>query len=310
MATGIDLFVWHRPDGGFEWQNGTPLENQTPLSEIDRKETRFLVPKPMEVPRHLRYAPLVKYPTLYREFAALKPTEDAYAQFASDYGELGVGVFIESQGFAARDPFCRWRSGHAHIRAVADVLGAIQAGDTATLKQWFTLTKEGARYHRADPITWESMGWVTVQGELREYLWTWAMKADSDAEVLLRIAQGWAQEKINEALEGDKQPGTSSTARVVFDQDRGQMTLRIVPATLIGAMWFQCARVLTLNPTFRACRHCREWFELSPDKRRKQSIYCSDRCKVAAYRAKKAAAQLASTGPSLAPQPAPERRDA
>jgi hypothetical protein len=75
------------------------------------------------------------------------------------------------------------------------------------------------------------------------------------------------------------------------------MTLRIVPETLIGAMWFQCARALTLNPSFRACRNCGKWFELSPDTRRKQSIYCSDRCKVAAYRAKKATTKSVLVSP-------------
>jgi len=50
------------------------------------------------------------------------------------------------------------------------------------------------------------------------------------------------------------------------------MTLRIVPETLLAALWFQCARVLTLNPTFRACMNCGKWFELLPDKRRKQAF--------------------------------------
>ena len=182
---------------------------------------------------------------------------------------------------------------------MADVLRAIQEDDITALKQWFTLTKEGARYHWQldDNVTLGAFGWVTSAGELRDYLWTWAMKADSDAEALMRVARGWAQQQINEAIGGDRQPGTNCSARVVFDQDREHMTLRIVPETLIGAMWFQCARVLTLNPTFRACKHCAKWFELSPDTRRKQAIYCSDRCKVAAYRAKKAATGVAPVTP-------------
>lgn len=302
MSQDIDLFVWDRPEGGFEWQDGALLapDNQSGLSDIDRSETRFLVAKPMQTPIHWRYNPLLKYPTLYREFADLEPTEEAYVKFANDYGALGVGVLLATTGLLeAHDPFCRWRSAHAHIRAVADVLTSVQAEDIASLKQWFTVTKNGARYTRKDPI-WESHGWVTIAGELREYLWTWATKADSDAEILLRIARGWAQQEINEAIGGDKQPGTNSSARVVFDQDRGRMTLRIVPETLIGAMWFQCARVLTLNPTFRACNHCGKWFELSPDTRRRQAIYCSDRCKVAAYRAKKRAPKTAADIPAPA----------
>ncbi len=313
MAGGIDLFVWHRSEGGYAWQSGSVFvpDNQRGLSEVERLETRFLVANPMETPRHWRYNPLEKHPTLYREFAELEPTEEAYAGFANKYGDLGVGVFVESNQSpsevsvlgAVHDPFCRWRAAHAHIRAVADVLGAIQAEDVTALKQWFTVANNGARYHRKDHITWESFGWVTVAGELRDYLWTWAVKGNSDAEIMLRVARGWAQGQINEAIGGDKQPGTTSSARVVLDQDRGRMTMRIVPETLIGAMWFQCARVLTLNPVFRSCLHCQKWFELSPDTRRRQAIYCSDRCKVAAYRAKKPGRGSSKRKPTAPPKP-------
>ncbi|HWF84026.1 MAG TPA: hypothetical protein VG222_04240, partial [Vicinamibacterales bacterium] len=58
--------------------------------------------------------------------------------------------------------------------------------------------------------------------------------------------------------------------------------------TLLGAMWLQCARVLSDNPTFKACEHCGKRFELAADKRRRNSLYCSDRCKVAAHRARRA----------------------
>lgn len=290
MGQELELFVWHRPEGGFGWQDGALLapDMQTGISPIERAETRFLVAKPMEKPRHLRYNPILKYPALYREFASLEPTEEAYATFASEYGDLGVGVLIQARGLTEPcEPFRRWRSAHAKIRAVVDVLTAIQAGDARTLRQWFTIAKNGARYEREDAVTWHSIGWVTIAGELREFIWNWAMEAESDDDALLRIAQGWAQHEINEAIGGDRQVGTTSSARVVFDQDRKRMTLRVVPETLLGAMWFQCARVLTINPTFRTCKHCEKWFELSPDTRRKQAIYCSDRCKVAAYRARK-----------------------
>jgi hypothetical protein len=77
-------------------------------------------------------------------------------------------------------------------------------------------------------------------------------------------------------------------ARILLNHDRGDFTLHMVPNSLIGAMWLQCARVLTVNPTFKQCDYCQKWFELSPDARRRQSKYCSDRCKVAAYRRRRA----------------------
>ena len=98
MSNDIELFVWSRSGGGYTWQDRRIFapDNQTGLSAEDRAETRFLVPNPMEVPHHWRYPPLRKNPTLYKEFASLEPTEEAYASFADQYGDLGLGVLIDA----------------------------------------------------------------------------------------------------------------------------------------------------------------------------------------------------------------------
>lgn len=290
MAKSIEFFSWLRLDGGYEWRTSSVLapDNQTGLTDSEKHETRFLMPRTSEIARYSRYDPLAEYPTLYRDFAALDPTEEAYAKFASTYGDLGVGVMVMEDGpVAAWDPFCRWRTAHSNVRPVVDVLNAIEAEDSAALSKWFIRAPTGFRYEREDPTFGSALGWVTIQDELRPYVWRWVTEAPSNTEALLRIARAWVQDRINDALGGTRQVGTKASARVVFDSDREKMTIRVVPETLIGAIWFQCARVLALNPTFRSCAHCGKWFELSPDTRRRQSIYCSNRCKVAAYRAKK-----------------------
>jgi hypothetical protein len=108
--------------------------------------------------------------------------------------------------------------------------------------------------------------------------------------MLRRFATGWAQEKVNRAMEGER--GTDETltvVRLLFNTDEKRMALHLAPRTLLAAMWFQCARVLALNPTFKQCEHCGEWFERSADGKRRQAKYCSDRCRVARYRARKEA---------------------
>lgn len=287
-SSGLELFYWHRSEGGYEWQDAKALPELQGLSDEDREETRFLIRKPMETPLHWRYNPLVKYPTLYREFAALEPTEAAYAAFANAYGDLGVGLLIERSGpMVEYDPFHRWRTAHRMMRPVVDVLTAIQDRSTVALRQWFTVVNNGARYERREADGSGSVGWVTIADQHREFIWKWAMEADSDDAALTRIAQGWAQDQINSAM-GNSDSGTLTSARVIFEIDRKRMALHISPDSLLAALWLQCARILTLNPTFKSCEHCRTWFELSPETRRKQSKYCSSRCKVAAYRARKA----------------------
>jgi len=282
----LELFYWRRADDGYEWIDGK-AETTEASDQALREETRFLAPRNLYTAKLWRYNPLVASPTLYREFASTPHTEEGYLSFANAYGDLGTGVLLNQSGpIVFYDPLYTWHLAHARVRPVVDVLNAIQSNDVATLRQWFTLMNNGARYRRDGPEG-ISLATVTMTGGLREHLWTWATEAPSENEAILRIARGWAQGEINEGMEGKSQPESISSARVIFDVEKKSMTMRVTPHSLLGAIWLQCARMLTLNPAFRECAHCAKWFELSPDTRRRQSKYCSDRCKVAAYRRRK-----------------------
>jgi hypothetical protein len=147
------------------------------------------------------------------------------------------------------------------------------------------LSPDAVRYERDGAYGPE---WSVVCGAnqgFKPYLWKWGSEGRTELDRLKRFASIWAQKKINEAI-GDADNGTGTSVRVLLNDVKDGMAIHIVPDTLLGAMWLQCARVLTENPTFKACENCGKWFELSPDARRKNSKYCSDRCKVAAHRAR------------------------
>jgi hypothetical protein len=129
---------------------------------------------------------------------------------------------------------------------------------------------------------------------LKEWLWEWGMEASTEDERLLRFAKGWTQAQINEALIGKSTREALVSTRILFNHERKDMALHVVPRSLLAAIWLQCARVLTLNPEFRQCHNCGKWFELSHDARRKTTKYCEDRCKVAAYRKRKDAVTVGS----------------
>jgi len=298
MQPGLELFYWQRPENGYEWVNGSPLGPQR-TTELDHHETRYLAVKESETQRYFRYNPLVSEPLLFRQFAHTEPTEAGFLAFANRFGELGVGIMIirddaitvdqsgkqvSRGGLVRHDPLYQWRAARNKMREIVDVLDAIQARDAGTLRQWFTIRQNGILYERRDASV-EHFAWVAIAAEVREYLWKWATAAKSEDEALLRAAQGWAQHEINEAVSGGRAQ-TPSTVRILFDADAEKMVLRVCPSNLLAAMWLQCARVLTLNPTFKACEHCGKWFELSAEQRRRRSKYCSGRCKVAHYRAK------------------------
>jgi hypothetical protein len=295
MSSDLELFSWDRIEGGYEW-----IDSKAPAAyEQDRsllgEERRFLVERRTGNPSYWRFNPIASDPTLYRAFARLDSTEDAYLQFANKQGLLGIGgLLVREQGTYASvsqtmgEPFYRWRLAQYRMRVVTDILDAIQANDTEQLRQWFRVTRQSVVFEREDAGKGRRMSVVTSpELNIREYLWKWASGVPEN-ERLIRFARGHAQNEINEAMAGDKDEGESATlARIIYDGDREAMSLRVVPRNLLAALWLQCARVLTLNPAFHACEYCGKWFELSPAARRRQSKYCSARCKVAAYRARK-----------------------
>lgn len=297
MQADVELFRWQYPEGGFEWIEGKAAGFQ-PAKRLDAAETRFLSEKPMQESAYFHYNPLAE-PLLFRKFADTEPTEEGFLKFADAYGDLGVGIVITKEtkvdgskvvrtGDLHRyDPLYRWHSAHSSMRAIVDVLTAIQTRDVATLRTWFRIVDGAAQHTRSEGAVTVAWSWVTIAEKHRKYLWDWATAAKNDDEAILRIAQGWAQYEINQAVSGAGAE-TTSTVRIVFDVEAQKMVMRVCPTSLLAAMWLQCARVLTLNPTFKACGYCKKWFEQSPDGKRRQAIYCGDRCKVAAYRAKKA----------------------
>jgi len=295
MSVNFDYFKWNAPVDGFVWEKASILRDSFFSTESrdtrDQKEEDFLVvasDKGLAKPPML---PLVQYPTLFRTFAGLERSKAAYRDFANKYGWLGIGQLLEGRNpinapRSTGEPLWRWRDEHRRLSRVSDALAAIQAKDYKTLREWITVTKEGARLEHQRV----GYGWLTVAGgdkTLRPWIWEWAQKAGSERERLLRIAHGWMQHEINDAMSAPRHERSAMvSARILLNHERDAMALHLVPDSLLGAMWYQCARVLTADPTFRQCTHCKQWIELSRDQRRQGTMYCGTNCKVAAWRSR------------------------
>jgi len=90
-----------------------------------------------------------------------------------------------------------------------------------------------------------------------------------------------------------------SPARLAIEFDPivtdGTPTLRIVPRTLLDALWLQVAQSLASSTSLRQCIECQSWFVFGTGTgRRKSADYCSDRCRKAAWRQRKS--NLSATG--------------
>jgi hypothetical protein len=90
------------------------------------------------------------------------------------------------------------------------------------------------------------------------------------------LVQRW----VNRHLEGNASP------QLRYDVRSGKRVIQIVPENLLAAMWLQFAQAIAGNRTYRACKECGRWFEISVegDGFRINRLFCSDACKSRDYR--------------------------
>ena len=60
--------------------------------------------------------------------------------------------------------------------------------------------------------------------------------------------------------------------------------IRLVPDSLIGALWLQFAIAVDGNLDYKRCEECQMWIEIAPGAGRPDKSYCSDACRMRAYR--------------------------
>jgi hypothetical protein len=95
------------------------------------------------------------------------------------------------------------------------------------------------------------------------------------------------------AASGDRRPCPEGIAaysspfaglEVILDVDPADtsLRLRLVPNSLLDAVWLQAAQQLSSGATVRRCQHCGKWFEAGVGTgRRLDAKFCSDRHRVA-----------------------------
>lgn len=156
---------------------------------------------------------------LFREFAALEPTQEAILRFANEYGCL-----MNRDG--AHERFTRWEFWIARMK---DLIAALDDGRNNDFWRLFNEEAEGL--------------------DLTEPLFA---------------------------------------ARIEPHPIPSKARFKMVPNSLLAAMWLQLANASTKSTAFKQCEFCPHWFPVGPGTGRKPSKrFCSNRCRVAWNRAKK-----------------------
>lgn len=228
----------------------------------------------------LRYVPHAENPSLFMELLELEPTISSLLSFVNKWGlpeyrgmtiylndvrlAKAAGLqFVERHGLAFLDVYelGSFDDFLSIFKPCVHLYDALKGGASDVRS---TLSKEWPRADR-EPDK------IFTDEELQEY--------DDKAAVL--ASRGIIAGRINNFL----RTGISTLNPFIsIDTESGEPHLQLRPSSLLGVMVLQFINAFLENKGFQQCESCRKWMEIPDDARSARKRFCSDACRMRAYR--------------------------
>jgi hypothetical protein len=304
----VFTFEWEVFLGGYEWRN------------------QVLVPH-FDGPGGVKYShPLQEHSGLFRTLASTPPTPEGILQFAHRYGLLW---YSPNDKYRADPDFLpELREWVAHIwalRICVTLWDAVRTGDQEVLARylhwsdavpatrsrpffesgfWLDTHPVSTCEERQTPGHYGRMGDVLVQEwndwdcchvhsdttpqelHVREYLDPTQLGLYGSLD-LFYVARIYLCRVLERRLAGKFSP------RMLAPPPQEFMRFVFEPDSLLSAAWLQFAVAIDGDKEHRQCQRqaCGKWFELSPEVNRADKLFCSDVCRMRAYRQRQATAR-------------------
>jgi hypothetical protein len=266
---------------------------------------------------------------LYLEFAALTPSLSCIKTFADKYGLLGINVLKKSDKSKYKpidaEAYTTWRSQIREMYVLTTLWNACLSQDRETLSQYihWQIDSSGRRiYFKAPPVN-------TEQGQIETVLKSISEESLNEIDIaidskgfnprlfelaprgdVLLPAVFFVRTRVTENLGFRTEEGgyhrPSIRPRLVWRTpgEAGSEVIRLaledIPSTLAQALWLQIANAIVAGPLFRSCQVCKRWFAFSAKAPRTKVEFCSDACRLRAYRLRQdRARQMATAGKSF-----------
>jgi hypothetical protein len=220
--------------------------------------------------------PLRDHSALFRTFAATAETPVAILNFANQYGLLGgpavkfFGVLAEEESSRA-EPIERWLT-EIQLMRTAIALWDSRDEPGALVREGHALEEIAERLHWLDEG--QAGAWGSPAARLRQDAVIDRVRKNPYAVAMFTL-----QSVINTCLASHLKVSIEHGARDNFP-------LTLEPDSLRTALWLQFAQSVEDRIRYRQCAVCNKWFEIStgPKGSRKHRRYCSDACRMKAYR--------------------------
>ena len=128
--------------------------------------------------------------------------------------------------------------------------------------------------------------WYSAIRAMRRAVAAWEdAKSTGDYRRVARLIKNRAGYKFGAT---SNLPGTAANIYLSEDKSTGTgLRLRIRPSCLADALWVQLTLAIDAKQNLVACVECRKWFPVEAGAARSDKRYCSDACKMRAYRKRK-----------------------
>ncbi len=266
------------------------------------------------------YDPREEAPFLLHEFTQLPAGAEEYARFASKWGLLGLARLFPAEGPAKPGSEPEWKepipgeSGTSPLESPADWERTVLELKTVGALHGALVNDDRAALLRVVEVR---DGWLEFGDMLHGYDWKYVEEMDNPAQMVgldqlhdfssfatIPLSLVASAEYIDEDLEGAAWEllawsiNTRTQNLIGYGlcaPDPAQpelLELRLSPkGQLCAWLWLQLAETVARGKPMQMCSRCDQWYFQNPEGRRQHGIYCSTRCRVAAWRSRQAGRQ-------------------
>lgn len=231
--------------------------------------------------------PLSIDPALFRVFADLPPVESEILGFANSYGLLGGEITehfdLEQQGeqgtvlIVKGETLAEWERESLTMKHVVNLWELMRMKNPRALTQYVKRAEA-----KGDPV----LGPFLEKQERSQPHQSPPDAPTSEIVILMRrendhmLAASFVRDEVDRHLSGH------------IDIRSGQLdlwarlepTFNFLPDSLLSGIWLQLALAIDANKEYRQCKVCGNWFEFKSAGARPSRQYCSNACRLKAYR--------------------------
>ena len=221
------------------------------------------------------------YPTLFLDLATMTSSADRILEFASHWGLLtdkrGHKEYLRISGSTGNDKLVQVEPIYTWIYLIS-ALG--RSWRYAQLLENREDEKLRSLVDWSDPTTVKFENYLVASPEYEPERLAIMQTGD-----FLNPARHYIEDGFRKFDHDGALPNLSSELR--WDDKVGKWQIEISPKDLRGALWLQFAHALCRSSSFKRCEECDRWLQIGPGAARLEKTYCSNACRMRAYRKRK-----------------------